>query len=185
MFRFNRNPAGTPTETPAGIGDSLPRTDVSPSPGYDPALIPHLVADHALLKDLLGRLEDLAIHRQYARIPGTLLRFRDEVVRHIAEEDAHFYGPVLNALENDAPERQRLERAHARMAGIARLALLFVKHYDGLYVTTSTREAFMRDLDVVASLLADRIELEEMSLYALYERTNTAAATAPQLRVVG
>lgn len=181
MFRFNRNPA----ETPAGIGDSLPRTDVSPSPGYDPALIAHLVADHALLKDLLGRLEDLAIHRQYARIPGTLLRFRDEVVRHIAEEDAHFYGPVLNALENDAPERQRLERAHARMAGIARLALLFVKHYDGIYVTTSTREAFMRDLDVVASLLADRIELEEMSLYALYERTNTAAATAPQLRVVG
>ncbi len=180
MFRFNRNSAETPTE----IGDNLPRTDASSSE-HDPALIPHLVADHALLRDLLGRLEDLAIHRQYQRIPGLLLRLRDELVRHIEEEDKHFYGPVLNALENDAPARQRLERAHARMAGIARLALLFVKHYDGIYVTTSTREAFMRDLDVVESLLSDRMELEEMSLYALYERTNTAAASAPQLRAVG
>jgi hypothetical protein len=94
---------------------------------------------------------------------------------------------VLNVLENDAPERQRLERAHARMAGIARLALLFVKHYDGLYVTASTREAFMRDLDVVASLLADRIELEEMSLYTLYDLIGTPAPAAlvPPLRAVG
>lgn len=174
MFTFNSRP--TEERAPAD----------APSPsGHDPALIAHLVADHALLKDLLGRLEDLAIHRQYPRIPGTLQRLRDELVRHIAEEDTHFYGPVLHALEHDTPARQRLERAHARMAGIARLALLFVKHYDGTYVTTSTREAFMRDLDVVESLLADRIELEEMSLYTLYERTNTATAAAPHLRAIG
>lgn len=183
MFKFNRNAAETSAET----GDTTSRAETQPATERDHALIPHLVADHALLKDLLGRLEDLAIHRQYARIPGMLLRFRDELTRHIAEEDAHFYGPVLNVLENDAPERQRLERAHARMAGIARLALLFVKHYDGLYVTGATREAFMRDLDVVASLLADRIELEEMSLYTLYDRIGmpAPAALVPPLRAVG
>lgn len=178
MFTFNRRP----TEARAA-GNDAPGEAASPH-AHDPALIPHLVADHALLKDLLGRLEDLAIHRQYARMPGILLRFRDELMRHIAEEDAHFYGPVLHVLENDAPERQRLERAHARMAGIARLALLFVKHYDGVEMTASTREAFLRDLDVVASLLADRIELEEMSLYALYARTNDDASVLP-LRAVG
>jgi regulator of sigma D len=181
MFTFNSRP----TEERAARDDARTPADAPPATGHDPALIAHLVADHALLKDLLGRLEDLAIHRQYARIPGTLQRLRDELVRHIAEEDTHFYGPVLHALADNAPARQRLERAHARMAGIARLALLFVKHYDDIYVTISTREAFMRDLDVVESLLSDRIELEEMSLYTLYERTNTAAATAPQLRVVG
>jgi|APMI01.1.fsa_nt_gi hypothetical protein len=178
MFTFNRRPAED-----ASAGNDAHSLSETPSPaGHDPALIPHLIADHAQLKDLLGRLEDLAIHRQYQRIPGMLLRLRDDLVRHVEEEDTHFYGPVLQALENDAPARQRLERAHARMAGIARLALLFVKHYDGIYVTTSTREAFMRDLDVVTSLLSDRIELEEMSLYTLYERTQTET---PYLRAVG
>lgn len=181
MFTFNNHP----TEERTARGNARTPADAPSPTGHDPALIAHLVADHALLKDLLGRLEDLAIHRQYQRIPGVLLRLRDELVRHIEEEDTHFYGPVLNALENDVPARQRLERAHARMAGIARLALLFVKHYDGIFVTTSTREAFMRDLDVVESLLGDRMELEEMSLYTLYERTNTAATIAPHLRAVG
>lgn len=182
MFTFNRRP----TEARAAASDAPPPAEATSPHGHDPALIPHLVADHALLKDLLGRLEDLAIHRQYQRIPETLLRLRDELVRHIEEEDRYFYMPVLRALRHDDPERQRLERAHARMAGIARLALLFVKHYDdGVEMTASTREAFLRDLDVVASLLADRIELEEMSLYTLYARTNDASASALPLRAVG
>lgn len=180
MFTFNSRSS----EERSARDDARTPADLPSTGGGDPALIPHLIADHVQLKDLLGRLEDLAIHRQYQRIPAMLLRLRDDLVRHIEEEDTHFYGPVLHALENDAPARQRLERAHARMAGIARLALLFVKHYDGIYVTTSTREAFMRDLDVVASLLGDRIELEEMSLYALYERTNTTACDL-RLRAVG
>ena len=180
MFTFNRRP----TEARAVGSDAPPQAQAASPHSHDPALIPHLVADHALLKDLLGRLEDLAIHRQYQRIPETLLRLRDELGRHIEEEDRYFYMPVLRALRHDDPERQRLERAHARMAGIARLALLFVKHYDGGEMTASTREAFLRDLDVVASLLADRIELEEMSLYALYARTNDDASAAP-LRAVG
>lgn len=177
MFRFNSRP----TEATAAHGDA-PAQSASP-PMHDPALIPRLVADHALLKDMLERLEDLAIHRQYAMIRDTLLQFRDALLRHIEEEETHFYAPVLHALRDDDPARTRLARAHARMAGIARLAVLFVKHYDGPDVTAATREAFLRDLDVVASLLGDRIELEEMSLYALYART--PAPGAERLCAVG
>ena len=177
MFRFNSRP----TEARAAHGDA-PAQSATP-PTHDPTLIPRLVADHAQLKDLLERLEDLAIHRQYAMIRDTLLQFRDALLRHIEEEEAHLYTPVLHALHDDEPARTRLARAHARMAGIARLAAPVVKHYDGPEGTAATRAAFLRDLDVVASLLGDRIELEKMSLYALY--APTAAPDAERLCAVG
>lgn len=136
---------------------------------YDPALIKHLKSDHALLQDSLGRLEDHAQHRQFAKIPRTLARFRGDLQRHIEEESEHFYAYVAHALREDPLVAERLERTSARMAGIARLVTLFTKHYTDTPVTPANRDAFIRDLDVIASLLADRIELEETTLYALYQ----------------
>lgn len=144
----------------------------APAPGhtgYDPALIKHLKSDHALLQDSLGRLEDHAQHRQFAKIPGTLARFRNDLLRHIEEETQHFYAYVANALREDPLVAERLDRTSARMAGIARLVNLFARHYTDEPVTQSNRDAFIRDLDVITSLLGDRIELEEGSLYALYQ----------------
>ena len=142
---------------------------VDPRFAYDPDLIKHLAADHAALQAVLSRLEDHARHRQFAKIPATLERFRIDLLRHIEEEDAHFYTYVERALRDDPLVSERLERARARMAGIARMVALFARRYTELGVAPGTREAFLRDLDVVASLLADRIALEETSLYALYQ----------------
>ena len=65
-------------------------------------------------------------------------------------------------------------RARARMAGIARMVALFARRYNELGVTPATREAFLRDLEVIASLLGDRIALEETALYALYQPPHRA-----------
>lgn len=135
---------------------------------YDPTLIKHLVSDHVSLRDLLIRLDDHARHRQFAKIPGTLARLRDGLMRHIEEENEHFYAYALRCAANDRSAQEHLERTCAKMAGIARLALLFTRHYTEIGVTSLNRDAFSRDLDVVTSLLIERIELEETSLYALY-----------------
>lgn len=136
---------------------------------YDPALIKHLMSDHAALRDLLARLDDHARYRQFAKIPGTLARLREDLMRHIEEENEHFYAYVSRNAANDRDAREHLERTCAKMAGIARLALLFTRHYTEIGVTFLNRDAFSRDLEVITSLLAERIELEETSLYALYQ----------------
>lgn len=146
-----------------------PGAGATTRPTYDPALIKHLKADHAVLQDALERLEDHARHRQLAKLPAELARFRTELLRHIEEENLHFYAYVAEALREDPLVAERLERASARMSGIARLVMLFTRHYAETPVTQGNREAFIRDLDVIASLLGDRIELEETSLYALYQ----------------
>lgn len=149
-------------------------TGATTRPTYDPALIKHLKADHAVLQDSLERLEDHAQHRQFAKLPGELARFRAELLRHIEEENLHFYAYVADALREDPLVAERLERTSARMSGIARLVVLFTRHYTECPATQADREAFIRDLDVIASLLGDRIELEETSLYALYQPPHRA-----------
>lgn len=148
----------------------------SPDPrfAYDPDLVKHLAADHATLQATLARLEDHARHRQFAKIPAALERFRIDLLRHIEDEDVHFYAYVERALRDDPLVSERLERARARMAGIARMVALFARRYTELRVTPATREAFLRDLDVIASLLGDRIALEETVLYALYQPPHRA-----------
>lgn len=148
--------------------------NVDPRFAYDPDLIKHMTADHATLQATLARLEDHARHRQFAKIPATLGRFRVDLLRHIEEEDAHFYTYVERALRDDPLVSERMERARARMTGIARMVALFARRYTELGVTLDTREAFLRDLDVIASLLGDRIALEETSLYALYQPPHRA-----------
>jgi hypothetical protein len=141
---------------------------------YDPDLVKHLTADHVTLQATLARLEDHARHRQFAKIPAALERFRVDLLRHIEEEDAHFYAYVERALRDDPLVSERLARTRARMAGIARMVALFTRRYTELGVTPVTRETFLRDLDVIASLLGDRIGLEETALYALYQPPHRA-----------
>lgn len=148
---------------------------VDPRLAYDPDLVKHLSADHATLQATLSRLEDHARHRQFAKIPAVLARFRIDLLRHIEEEDAYFYAYVERALRDDPLVSERLERARARMTGIARMVALFARRYTELRVTQATREAFLRDLDVIASLLGDRIALEESTLYALYRPPHRAS----------
>lgn len=145
---------------------------------YDPTLIKHLKSDHAALRDLLGRLGDHARHRQFAKVPGTLARLRDALMRHIEEENEHFYAYVFQCAVDGPEAREQLERTCAKMAGIARLALLFTRHYTEIGVTSLNRDAFARDLEVIDALLTERIELEETSLYALYLPPNRAADRA-------
>lgn len=78
-------------------------TDVGATghPDYDPALIKHLMSDHAARRDLLIRLDDHARHRQFAKIPCTLARLRDGLMRHIEKENEHFYAYLFRRAAND------------------------------------------------------------------------------------
>lgn len=148
-----------------------PRSDqavVAAAP-YDPHLIESLTSDHASLKAALDLLEHYILHQEFAKIPGMLARFSDALQHHLDDEYGHFYRYVAVCVQDDAAKSAFVERTNARMEGIARQIMIFTRHYKSIGVSRVNKDAFRHDLEVISDLLGERIELEETSLYALYQ----------------
>lgn len=153
--------------------DSAARPDIAQAPGgawpYDPNLIASLKSDHVSLRETLEELENYILHQQFAKIPDMLNRFGEALQSHLDEEREHFYRRVAICVRDDPATSAFVERANVKMDGIARQITIFTKHYKDIGVCRVNRDAFRHDLEVIAALLNERIELEETSLYALYQ----------------
>lgn len=132
------------------------------------SLIGHFKSDHAALVERLRHIEDLAMHGQFAGIPHLLEAFRDRLQAHLDEENEKFYAPLHARNDQDPTASQIVTREETRMTGIARLVLIFTRRYIETGVAQHNRDAFACDLDVIESLLVDRIQTEETTLYPLY-----------------
>ncbi len=136
---------------------------------YDPNLIASLKSDHVSLLEAVEELENYVLHQKFAKIPGMLTRFRDALQNHLDEEREHCYRYVALSVQGDAAKSAFVERINARMEGIARQVMIFTKHYTSIGVCRVNKDAFRHDLEVISDLLGERIELEETSLYTLYQ----------------
>lgn len=162
MFsRYDCNSGETPSRQAA-------EADPAPAAAAAEGLIGHFKSDHAELVDRLRDIEDRLLHGQFADIPRLLDAFRERLQTHLDEESEKFYGPLHARGEHDPAASQAVAQEETRMIGIARLVLIFTKRYVGTGVGAHNRDAFARDLDVIASLLVDRIQTEESMLYPLY-----------------
>ena len=153
--------------------DSAARPDSAQAPGgawpYDPNLIASLKSDHAALRETLDELENYILHQHFAKIPAMLARFGEALQNHLDEERDHFYRHVALCVQHDPAQSAFVQRTSVHMDGIARQVQIFTKHYKSIGVSRVNRDAFRHDLEVIAALLNERIELEETSLYALYQ----------------
>lgn len=135
---------------------------------HDNGLIDRLKSDHAELLDRLHDIDDQCMHNQFVGIPGQLAAFLDCLQAHLQEENTKLYAPLHARHASDPADVAVLAHEESRMAGIARMVLIFVKRYIESGVHAGNRDAFARDLEVIESLLADRIDTEESTLYPLY-----------------
>ena len=154
-------------ETPRHHAPSADPDDAA-SATVEGGLIGHFKSDHAALVEQLRQIEDRLLHGQFGEIPPRLEAFRDHLQAHLDEESEKFYAPLHVRGEHDPGASQAVAQEETRMVGIARLVLIFTKRYIGTGVGAHNRDAFARDLDVIASLLVDRIHTEESTLYPLY-----------------
>ncbi len=161
-------PRRTETTTDPAARPHIGQVAVDALP-YDPNLIASLKSDHVSLRETLDEIENYVLNRQFAKIPGTLTRFRDALQNHLDEEREHFYRYVALCVQDDAAKSEFFQRTNARMEGIARQVMIFTKHYTRISVSPVNKDAFRHDLEVISDLLDERIELEETSLYALYQ----------------
>lgn len=153
--------------------DSAAHPDSAQAPGdawpYDPNLIASLKSDHVSLRETLDELENYILHQQFAKIPDMLNRFGEALQSHLDEEREHFYRRVALCVQHDPAQSAFVQRTSVHMDGIARQVQIFTKHYKSIGVSRVNRDAFRHDLEVISDLLGERIELEETSLYALYQ----------------
>lgn len=169
-------PRRTETTTDPAARPHIGQAAVDALP-YDPNLIASLKSDHVSLRETLDEIENYVLNRQCAKIPEMLARFRDALQNHLDEEREQFYRYVALCVQDDAAKSAFIERTNARMEGIARQVMIFTRHYTGIGVSRVNKDAFRHDLEVISDLLDERIELEETSLYALYQPSDRVMRT--------
>ena len=136
---------------------------------YDPDLVPALKRDHADLVKQFGAIGDGAKQGNYREIPQMLNAFKVHLEGHLIAENVRFYNYVENSMQHD-PDNVTLVRSFRReMNAIARGVVDFVKKYQTVEFDQRMRDEFMTDYQTVGSLLAQRIQREESSLYPLYQ----------------
>lgn len=138
--------------------------------GYDPKLMDSLHADHARVGALFERIGKHNKAGEYAQVRSLLAHFKSSLQAHILTENVRFYSYLENSLAGDPEDARTMHDFRRDMNTIARDVVGFVKTWQSSdFATTAERQQFTADYEKVGSLLEQRLDSEENSLYPLYQ----------------
>ncbi|HVH36187.1 hemerythrin domain-containing protein [Tahibacter sp. UC22_41] len=167
MFAALRKLFGRSPDEPAA---SPPLSTAPPrAPRFDEQLVPQLIHDHRELVHLYEQIGLLPERDRWDLLPAQLLAFKSQLEAHLLAENVRFYNYVEYTLRDDEENFNLIRDFRREMNAIARGVIEFVKKYQQPLVTLAERGAFIADYRHVGSLLVQRIEREEGSLYPLYQ----------------
>lgn len=135
---------------------------------YDPTLVERLKAQHLSLLEKGEAIQTAAATSDYPRIASLLESFRRVLRRHLSEENLHLYSYLLKSLSGDSDGAELVASVAWEMMEIDHRVLLFVDHYDEFGVNEHNVRKFKADLEKLRTLLHDRMQREEESLFTLY-----------------
>lgn len=168
MFAAIRKLFGKPAPVAATPAPVLRHAPVR-APRYDAQLVPQLVHEH---RELLHAYEQIGLLPERDRwdlLPAQLLGFKSQLEAHLLAENVRFYNYVEFTLRDDEENFNLIRDFRREMNSIARGVIDFVKKYQHPLTNSSERGAFLADYRHVGTLLVQRIEREEGSLYPLYQ----------------
>ncbi len=172
MFdKFRKWLGGKPEQTSQALAGGIPNAEQRRAGfgiAYDAELVPALKHDHKVLVQLFGQVGDEAERGHFERIPQMLMSFKVHLEGHLIAENVRFYNYVESTMQGDAENTALIRSFRREMNSIARGVVDFVKKYQVPAFDDGLRQEFMADYRTVGGLLAQRIELEETSLYPLY-----------------
>lgn len=145
--------------------ESAPGTEIR----YDPHLVPRFVEAHHQLTNLIGELAALTRNGQYDQAMKALHQFKVSLYDHLLEENVRLYTYLTYCLREDADGRELMDDMRREMGQIGRTATRFIKAYTDTGISAGNAQAFLQQLNSVASVLQDRVRREEQSLYTLYQ----------------
>ena len=170
MFAALRKLFGRTPDEPAASRPLSPTAPRAPrAPRFDEQLVPQLIHDHRELVHLYEQIGLLPERDRWDLLPAQLLAFKSQLEAHLLAENVRFYNYVEYTLRDDEENFNLIRDFRREMNAIARGVIEFVKKYQQPLVTLAERGAFIADYRHVGSLLVQRIEREEGSLYPLYQ----------------
>jgi len=136
---------------------------------YNPNLINELENDHKKLLDVYGKIWSEAFEKKdYVKTNRMITNFKNLFQAHLLAENIRFYVYLEQSLKDDPENLSIVKEFRLDMNKIARAATNFCKKYQGLF-TPRHVEQFEKDYQAIGKVLTQRIDLEENSLYILYE----------------
>lgn len=126
-------------------------------------LIRELLVEHAHLTDALLNIQRIGVHTEQGR--SLLMLARDELLAHLAKEDAELYPVLSKAAESDEQLQNTLNKYANDMHKISASALAFFDKY----CSCDQKEGFENDCRGLIRILCKRIRNEEAVLYKKYD----------------
>ncbi len=160
------SPIGVEGATPAGHAPQPPRTGNGIA--YDPTLIDKLKDDHAALFALHRTLFESVAANRFDAIPDDLLLFRRAFQTHLLVESVRFYIYLEKLLVANPDELAYARSLKHEMNGIAKTVGSFIETWSTRPPTAQTARTFVEQLNAIGQAFAQRVEVEESTLYTLY-----------------
>ncbi|GAA4649444.1 hypothetical protein GCM10023116_17180 [Kistimonas scapharcae] len=125
-------------------------------------LVQEFLQEHAHITDTLLNVQRIGIHTEQGR--KLLILAKEELLAHLAKEDANLYPVLWKAAETDEKLKTTLEKYAKDMDQISASALAFFEKY----CSHGDEEGFEKDCKGLIRVLCKRIGNEEAVLYRKY-----------------
>lgn len=136
---------------------------------YYPDLIKELVGDHRKLHALREHIFDSFTRRDSTAIAKDLKEYGTLVRNHLLTENMRLYIYLQQNMAGDEVNTALVRSFRKEMDGIARTALDFLDRYKNIETKSASElVSFTQELDKIGSIVDERMQREEETLYPLY-----------------
>ena len=137
---------------------------------YDPYLIDKFEHDHKILLSIFKKIVDSADRGRFNEVPKLLKEFKSTFHAHLLLENVRLYIYLKHCLVNEADSLEVMLEMKNEMQAIGKAVTKFINKYSapGSDWTYEMRTNFPKELLDVGSVLTERINSEEETLYPLY-----------------
>ena len=164
---FLQPKSSAPISTPALPVQRAPGTRI----GYDPLLLQRLRADQQRMLELFTQTQALLNARDYGGVYRKLGELRIVLQDHLMTANVKFYVYMSRQLAHDSAKSAIINDCRREMLVNSRQLMDFLRTYTAVRLDDNLAETFQIDLLVIGSVLVQRIEREQTTLFPLYSAT--------------
>lgn len=159
--------SSAPIPTPSLPERRAPGTRI----GYDPLLLQRLRADQQRMLELFTQTQALLNSRDYSGVYRKLSELRIVLQDHLMIANVKFYVYLSRLFANDQAKSATINDCRREMLANSRQLMDFLRTYTAVRLDDTLAETFQIDLLVIGSVLVQRIEREQNTLFPLYTAT--------------
>ncbi|MGL4675889.1 MAG: hemerythrin domain-containing protein [Wohlfahrtiimonas sp.] len=149
--------------TKIAIDDSVMCTD------YNPELITILIKEHKDIVKVSYSIKNLIDHHEWKKAQDQLKHLSSLIHAHMNAETVTLYHILEQIHLSESEEVEMIKFIRKEMAAVGFDLIGFINKYSEIPVENINKNAFINEYDKLLYTMSARIELEESTLYPLYE----------------